>query len=100
VADQFSAREDAGGLQNEADATSVRHAVGAVEMMLRAEVASVQMPIEAVLALKEGDLVRLNTPSSHGITLYADNVPVHVGRPGRAGSRRAVQVTGKAGGKR
>ncbi len=51
------------------------------------------LPIESVLALKEGDLLRLNSPAAGGITLYADQVPVHTGRPGRSGSRRAVQVT-------
>jgi len=69
--------------------------------MVRAEVASVMIPIESVLALKEGDLLRLNSPAAAGITLYADQVPVHTGRPGRSGSRRAVQVTGNlAKGKR
>jgi flagellar motor switch protein FliM len=100
VADQFGARDDANGAQNEDDATSVRRAVGSVEMTVRAEVAAVELPIEAVLALKEGDLLRLNAPASGGITLFADKVPVHLGRPGRAGSRRAVQVTGKARGGR
>jgi flagellar motor switch protein FliM len=94
VADQFAAREDGKGSRSEDDATSVRRAVGDVEMTVRAEVASVAMPIEAVLALKEGDLLRLNAPASGGITLFADKVPVHTGRPGRSGSRRAVQVTG------
>ena len=65
---------------------------------VRAEVASVTMPIESVLSLKEGDLLRLNAPAAAGITLYADKVPVHTGRPGRSGSRRAVQVTGRLGG--
>jgi flagellar motor switch protein FliM len=69
-------------------------------MTVRAEVASVQMPIEAVLGLKEGDLLRLNSPAAGGITLFADKVPVHTARPGRAGSRRAVQVTGRTGGGR
>jgi flagellar motor switch protein FliM len=100
VADQFAAREDATGVQNQEDANSVRRAVGNVEMTVRAEVAAVQLPIEAVLALKEGDLLRLNAPASGGITLFADKVPVHVGRPGRSGSRRAVQVTGRTGGER
>lgn len=99
VADQFAAREDGkAGARSEDDASSVRRAVGDVEMTVRAEVASVAMPIEAVLALKEGDLLRLNAPASSGITLYADKVPVHTGRPGRSGSRRAVQVTGHMGG--
>jgi flagellar motor switch protein FliM len=100
VADQFAARDDASAVQNADDATSVRRAVGNVEMTVRAEVAAVELPIEAVLALKDGDLLRLNAPASGGITLFADKVPVHVGRPGRAGSRRAVQVTGTAGGGR
>jgi flagellar motor switch protein FliM len=94
VADQFGAREDVKGFRSDDDASSVRQAVGSVEMTVRAEVASVVMPIESVLALKEGDLLRLNSPAAAGITLYADQVPVHTGRPGRSGSRRAVQVSG------
>ena len=94
VADQFGAREDIKGFRSDDDASSVRQAVGSVEMTVRAEVASVVMPIESVLALKEGDLLRLNSPAAAGITLYADQVPVHTGRPGRSGSRRAVQVSG------
>ena len=66
VADQFGAREDATGVQNEDDANSVRRAVGNVEMTVRAEVAAVQMPIESVLALKEGDLLRLTRPRRPG----------------------------------
>jgi flagellar motor switch protein FliM len=94
VADSFGAREDRRWTHSDDDRSSVRRAVGNVEMTVRAEVASVDMPIEAVLALKEGDLLRLNAPASGGITLYADKVPVKLGKPGRSGSRRAVQVTG------
>jgi len=97
VADQFGAREESKGPRSEKEKSSVRQAVGSVEMMVRAEVASVKLPIEAVLALKEGDLLRLNAPAAAGITLYADQVPVHSGRPGRSGSRRAVQITGSVG---
>jgi flagellar motor switch protein FliM len=100
VANLFAAREETTGSQNEDDRSSVRRAVGNVEMQLRAEVASVEMPIEAVLALREGDLVRLNAPASGGVTLYADKVPVQIGKPGRSGSRRAVQITGRVGGSR
>jgi flagellar motor switch protein FliM len=96
VADQFAARED-GVARSEDAATSVRSAVGNVEMTVRAEVAAVTLPIETVLALKEGDLLRLNAPAAAGVTLYADQVPVHTGRPGRSGSRRAVQVSGRVG---
>jgi flagellar motor switch protein FliM len=99
VADQFAARDDArAGARSDEDVTSVRRAVGDVEMNVRAEVAAVSMSIESVLALKEGDLLRLNAPASGGITLFADKVPIHLGKPGRSGSRRAVQVTGRVGG--
>ena len=98
VADQFSARDDAQGTRSAEEAGSVRRAVGDVEMVVRAEVAAVSMPIESVLALKEGDLLRLNAPAAGGITLFADRIPVHTGRPGRSGSRRAVQITGHVGG--
>jgi flagellar motor switch protein FliM len=101
VADQFAARDDArAGSRSDEDVNSVRRAVGDVEMTVRAEVAAVSMAIESVLALKEGDLLRLNSPATSGITLYADKVPVHIGRPGRSGSRRAVQVTGRVDGGR
>jgi flagellar motor switch protein FliM len=98
IADHFGARDDANGSRSEEDASSVRRAVGDVEMTVRAEVASVQMPIESVLALKAGDLLRLNAPAAAGITIYADKVPVHNAKPGRSGSRRAVQVQGRIGG--
>jgi flagellar motor switch protein FliM len=76
------------------DALSVRRAVGGVQVAVRAEVASVQLPIESVLALRPGDVLSLKAPADGGVTLYADKVPVHRGRPGRSGARRAVQVNG------
>ena len=80
------------------DVLSVRRALGGVQVPVRAEVASVSLPIEAVLALRPGDVLSLEAPADAGVTLYADKVPVHRGRPGRAGARRAVQVTGPARG--
>jgi flagellar motor switch protein FliM len=97
VADRFASRDDMMGSQRPEDAQSVRRAVSRVEMTVRAEVAAVELPIEEVLALREGDLLRLNAPAEAGVTLYADKVPVHQGKPGRSGSRRAVQITGRVG---
>jgi flagellar motor switch protein FliM len=93
VADRISARDDSAGPLEGREADSVRRAVGRVEMTVRAEVAAVELPIEEVLGLRPGDLLRLDAPASQGVTLYADEVPVHRGRPGRSGGRRAVQVT-------
>jgi flagellar motor switch protein FliM len=97
IADRFSARDDSHGIRGDEEVKTVRKAVGRVEMTVRAEVASVQMPIEEVLALQPGDVLRLEAPAEGGVTLFADKVPVHVGKPGRSGSRRAVQVSGRVG---
>jgi len=100
VIDRFSGREENAEALDGVAAESVRRAVGGVEVPVRAEVAGVHLPIEAVLALKPGDVLHLNAPADAGVTLYADKVPVHRAKPGRNGSRGAVQVSGPAGGSR
>jgi flagellar motor switch protein FliM len=96
VADRFGAREDAPD-RGEEEIRRVRRAVGGVDMTVRAEVASIELPIEQVLALQPGDVLRLDAPAEAGVTLYADKVPVHRAKPGRSGSRRAVQITERVG---
>jgi flagellar motor switch protein FliM len=96
VADRFAAREDAPD-RGEEEIRRVRRAVGGVDMTVRAEVASVELPIEQVLALQPGDVLRLDAPADAGVTLFADKVPVHRAKPGRSGSRRAVQITERVG---
>jgi flagellar motor switch protein FliM len=91
VADRLTARDDVVPATADA-ADAVRNAVGRVEMTVRAEVASVELPIEEVLALAPGDVLRLDGRAEDGVTIYADAVPVHRGMPGRSGARRAVQV--------
>jgi flagellar motor switch protein FliM len=76
----------------------VRAAVGRVEMTVRAEVAAVDLPIEDVLALQPGDVLRLDARADDGVTLFAGAVPMHRAMPGRSGGRRAVQVTERLGG--
>jgi flagellar motor switch protein FliM len=92
VVDRLTARDDVESPAPGA-ADAVRSAVGRVEMTVRAEVASVELPIEQVLALAPGDILRLDGRADDGVTIYADSVPVHRGRPGRSGARRAVQIT-------
>jgi flagellar motor switch protein FliM len=96
VAERFAARDDAPDRRDE-EIRQVRRAVGSVDVTVRAEVASIELPIEEVLALKAGDVLRLGAPAEGGVTLFADKVPVHKGKPGRSGSRRAVQVTERHG---
>jgi flagellar motor switch protein FliM len=92
VVHRFSSREDGGGADAH-QAEAVRTAIGRVEMIVRAEVAAIDLPIERVLALQPGDVLRLDARAEEGVTLYADSVPVQRGVPGRSGARRAVQVT-------
>ena len=99
VAHRFSSREDVAG-EDALQAAAVREAVGRVEMTVRAEVAAVDLPIEQVLALQPGDVLRLDALAGDGVTLYADAVPMHRALPGRSGGRRAVQVTERLGGAR
>jgi flagellar motor switch protein FliM len=96
VADRFGAREDAPD-RGADEIDRVRRAVGKVDMTVRAEVASIELPIEQVLALQPGDVLSLGAPAEGGVTLYADKVPVHRAKPGRSGSRRAVQIVGRVG---
>jgi flagellar motor switch protein FliM len=96
VADRFGNRDDAPD-RGEDEIRQVRRAVGSVDVTVRAEVASIELPIEEVLALQAGDVLRLDAPADGGVTLYADKVPVHRAKPGRSGSRRAVQVIDRVG---
>lgn len=95
VGDELAGRE----ARNEADdpgiAAAVRRAVGGAEVVLRAEVAHVEMAIDDVLALAPGDLVRLGGFAADGVGIYAEDVPIHRAQPGRSGTRRAVQVGGE-----
>jgi flagellar motor switch protein FliM len=98
VLPRFSQRDDAPSDDGAGANGAVRDALGRVEMTVRAEVASIELPIEDVLAIQAGDVVRLGARTSDGVTLFAGSVPMHRGQPGRSGSRRAVQVTGSTEG--
>jgi flagellar motor switch protein FliM len=68
-----------------------------VDVDLRVEVAEVELERDQVLALGPGDVVSLGVPASAGVTVRVDGLALHRGRPGRSGSRRAVQVVGPPG---
>jgi flagellar motor switch protein FliM len=92
VAAAFSQRDGAGASDSDDAAEAVDAALRGVEITMRAEVSDTRMTVQDVLALKPGDIVRLDGPAAGGITLYADQVPVHRARPGRNGRKRAAQV--------
>ncbi|HEX2587429.1 MAG TPA: FliM/FliN family flagellar motor switch protein [Gaiellales bacterium] len=79
-------------------AGAVRAGVAGVDVEMRAEVASTALPIDQVLALRPGDVLRFRAPASEGVTLFAGHVPAHRARPGRNGNWRAVQIVERLGG--
>ena len=92
ILSRFSGRDDGQDGPDAATAGAVRAGVSRVDVTIRAEVADRVMPVNEVLALKPGDIVKLGAAAGSEVTLYAEDVPVHRARPGRNGKRRAVQV--------
>ncbi|HWI08526.1 MAG TPA: flagellar motor switch protein FliM [Solirubrobacteraceae bacterium] len=78
-------------------AAAVSDAMGEVVVQLRAEVGSAELPLAQVLALRPGDILRLDGGAEEGaVTLYADAVALHRAKLGRNGRRRAVGVLSQA----
>jgi flagellar motor switch protein FliM len=83
------------GRPQEADpheAEAVRRGLAGAQVTLRAEVGSVEMPIERMLGLAPGMLLELEERVEDGVRLCAEGVPLGRGRPGCSGSRRAIKL--------
>jgi flagellar motor switch protein FliM len=70
----------------------MNQALSAVPVTLRAEVASVDLPIAQILSLEPGDLIRLGARAEEGVMLFAENVRLARAQPGANGARRAIQI--------
>jgi flagellar motor switch protein FliM len=70
----------------------LRNGLAAAPVLLRAEIGTVQMPIERMLGIGPGTLVELSEAAGDGVVLYAEEVSVGRGRPGRSGTRRALKL--------
>jgi len=71
-------------------AEAMRGAMGGVDVELRAEIGAIALTIGEVLALGIGDILRLGPAGHEGV--YLDEKRLNRVRPGRSGSRRAVQI--------
>jgi flagellar motor switch protein FliM len=69
-------------------------AVSGAEIDLRVEAAAVTLQLNDVLAMQVGDIIKLGTNASIGVTVFAGTVPLHRGRPGRSGNKRAIEISG------
>ena len=95
VAAAFASPDEAAGVSDDPRASAaVRAGLAVVDVDLRAEVGATSMAIEDVLALRPGDVVKLDALAAEDAVLYADGTPVHRARAGRSGTRRAVQILG------
>lgn len=70
----------------------LQRGLAGARVLLRAEVGSVQMPIERMLAVAPGSLVELGERAEQGVRLLAEEISIGRGRPGRSGTRRAVKI--------
>jgi flagellar motor switch protein FliM len=71
---------------------ALRRRLAGAQVLLRAEVGSTQMPIERMVELIPGALVELDGSAEDGVHLFAESVSLGRGRPGRAGTRRAIKL--------
>jgi flagellar motor switch protein FliM len=70
----------------------LREAMSGIEVALRAEIAGPQTPAAEVLGLAPGATLHLGGRVGEGLGLCVEGVRVMRAKPGRSGSRRAVQV--------
>jgi flagellar motor switch protein FliM len=94
VVDQLSGKESREADADLAGAAEIGRAVASVPVTLRAEVAAIELPIDEILALGPGSLIKLGMQAEQGVTLFAENVKLARAQPGSNGPRRAIQVSG------
>ncbi len=73
-------------------APGLRDHVAAARVLLRAEVGSVQMAISQLLAVAPGTVVTLSEPAAEGVRLFAEELSIGRGRPGRSGPHKALKI--------
>jgi flagellar motor switch protein FliM len=94
VGDALSGKEAREAEADLAGAAEIGRAVAGVPVTMRAEVASIDMPIDEILALGPGSVIKLGVQADQGVTLFAENVKLARAQPGANGPRRAIQISG------
>ena len=72
---------------------AMQRGLAEAQVLLRAEVGSLQMPVEQMLALTPGATLELEGRAEDGVALYAEGVALGQGRPGLRGTKRAIKLT-------
>jgi flagellar motor switch protein FliM len=94
VAERLSGKEAREPEAESAGAAEIGRAMAGVPVTLRAEVAAVELPIDQILSLGPGSVIRLGAQADQGVTVFAENVKLARAQPGCNGARRAIQVSG------
>jgi flagellar motor switch protein FliM len=94
VAERLSGKEAREPEAESAGAAEIGRAMAGVPVTLRAEVAAVELPIDEILSLGPGSVIRLGAQADQGVTVFAENVKLARAQPGANGARRAIQVSG------
>ncbi|HTP18822.1 MAG TPA: FliM/FliN family flagellar motor switch protein [Solirubrobacteraceae bacterium] len=94
VSERLSGKEAREPEAESAGAAEIGRAMAGVPVTLRAEVAAIELPIEEILSLGPGSLIRLGAQADQGITVFAENVKLARAQPGANGARRAIQISG------
>jgi flagellar motor switch protein FliM len=93
VAEEILGADSATHKADPREQQAVQRGLAEAQVLLRAEVASLQMPVEEMLALAPGALLTLEGRAEDGVGLYAEGVALGQGRPGLRGARRAIKLT-------
>ncbi|MGH2872364.1 MAG: flagellar motor switch protein FliM [Solirubrobacteraceae bacterium] len=94
---KIAGRESKGQRDSRRD-RPMQRAMSTVPVMLRAEVASIELDVRDILALAPGSVVEFGAPAQDGVMLFAESVQLARAQPGSHGPRRAVQICGSGGG--
>jgi flagellar motor switch protein FliM len=92
VADRIAGRDAAA--EDEVLESGMGRALSVAPVTLRAEVAAVELPVDQILSLTPGSIIRLGARAESGIDLFAENVRLGRAQPGCNGARRAIQIRG------
>ncbi|HEX5308116.1 MAG TPA: FliM/FliN family flagellar motor switch protein [Solirubrobacteraceae bacterium] len=81
-----------GAHDDSAEALLVRQGLACAPVRLRAEVGSLELPMEQMLALAPGTVIELRERVRDGIRLSVERIPFGRAHPGCSGARRAVKL--------
>jgi flagellar motor switch protein FliM len=93
VASEIVGSEGVDNASSPHEQQAIEQSVANAEVVLRAEIGSLELPIEQMLALAPGSTLQLSERAEDGVTLFAQGTPLGRGKPGLRGTRRAVKLT-------